>query len=113
MTDSKDETIQPNNENSDAENIQENDVDSGMSSSSDEEKSNVSESKIIKFLKSIFPTVVIGIGSFLLLSSNGSVKSTKPSESGNEEFDSTPEAGPRSFSLKSYSFNSRELNAPK
>ena len=67
MTDSKDETIQSGNENSDAENIQENDVDTGTSSSSDEEKNNISESKIVKFLKSIFPTVVIGIGSFLLV----------------------------------------------
>ena len=67
MTDSKDETIQSENENSDVENIQENDVDTGTSSSSDEEKNNVSKSKIVKFLKSIFPTVVIGIGSFLLV----------------------------------------------
>ena len=67
MTDSKDETIQSKNKNLDMENIQENDVDTGTSSSCDEEKSNVSESKIVKFLKSIFPTVVIGIGSFLLV----------------------------------------------
>ena len=46
MTDSKDETIQSKNENSDVENIQENDVDTGTSSSSDEEKNSVSVSKI-------------------------------------------------------------------
>ena len=39
MTDSKDETIQSNNKNSDVENIQENDVDTGTSSSKNEEKS--------------------------------------------------------------------------
>ena len=39
MTDSIDETIQSKNENSDMENIQENDLDTGMSSFRDEEKS--------------------------------------------------------------------------
>ena len=38
MTDSKDETIQSENENSDVENSQENDVDTGTPSSSNEEK---------------------------------------------------------------------------
>jgi len=67
MSDSKDETIQSNNENSDADIIHNNEVDMGTSSAKNEEKSNISESKIVKLLKSIFPTVVIGIGSFLLV----------------------------------------------
>ena len=67
MTDSKDETIQSENENSDVENSQENDVDTGTPSSSNEEESSASDGKVVKFLKSIFPTVVIGIGSFLLV----------------------------------------------
>ena len=67
MSDSKDETIQSNNENSDADIIHNNEVDMGTSSAKNEEKSNISESKIVKLLKSILPTVVIGIGSFLLV----------------------------------------------
>ena len=67
MTDSKDEKNQSENENSDVENSQENDVDTGTPSSSNEEESSASDGKVVKFLKSIFPTVVIGIGSFLLV----------------------------------------------
>ena len=67
MTDSKDETIQSKNENSDVENIQDNDVIADSSSSGNEEESSASDGKVVKFLKSIFPTMVIGIGSFLLV----------------------------------------------
>ena len=67
MTNPKDETIQSENENSDVEHIQANDVDTGMPSTSDKEKNDVLEGKSIKFLKSVFPTVVIGIGAFLLV----------------------------------------------
>ena len=67
MTDSKDEKIQSKNEDSDVENIQENDVDTGTSSSGSEEESSASDGKVVKFIQSIFPTVVIGIGSFLLV----------------------------------------------
>ena len=49
MTDSKDETIQSENENSDVENSQENDVDTGTPSSSNEEESSVSDGKVVKF----------------------------------------------------------------
>ena len=35
--------------------------------SGDSDKSSNSESKVVKFMKSIFPTVIIAIGSFLLI----------------------------------------------
>ena len=51
MTDSKDETIQSENENSDVENNQENDVDTGTPSSRNEEESSASDGKVVKYLK--------------------------------------------------------------